>query len=574
MCRGLAIGGVYCLLVGGAAFAEGIFAEGRADFVFQVEDAHQGHATGEVLRDFAATAGLGDVIATAFINGRNCLVARDGRPVSMIAEWGYSGIRLRADEVDGAGLPRKGFPCFSSLQGCDDPCTKREAFERIQAYFEARREAQQLPNSWLFSMNGHYYFHHYAAAFGADVLLSEIGENINGTQAHVAFTRGAARQYTKPWGMDVSAWYGPGINDYWAEDDRVWCQERDGDGRCIAWYSGPDHGHSISLFERMYYSSYLSGAQLLVAEAGSVYFLNSRHAPPSLSPLGEMAREFYAFTQQYPDRGTPYVPVAMLLEYYHGLGLGSWYLPEGTARCWDWVPMGESERETLQLLEAIWPGAFEVMGRDESQYLVPTPMGDTVDVLLEDASLETLQGYEVLIFSGEIAWNEELKQRIRACLEAGKTVVFGASAAHAAMVEDLEPGASAPFRDLDRGAALSFPVAAGQVVHVQEPGAWPAVLQALAAQWPVEVRGDVQYLINRRAASWVVTLINNQGITKQPREAAQVDPTKRVEVRVRSRTAPLTSHEVWKSRGGVRREGDWLHLTLEPGEVAVVALQL
>ena len=41
------------------------------------------------------------------------------------------------------------------------------------------------------SVNGHYCYQHYACEWGCDLVGSEVGENINSIQAHIAFTRGA-----------------------------------------------------------------------------------------------------------------------------------------------------------------------------------------------------------------------------------------------------------------------------------------------------------------------------------------------------------------------------------------------
>ena len=40
---------------------------------------------------------------------------------------------------------------------------------------------------------------------------------------------------------------------------------------------------------------------------------------------------------------------------------------------------------------------------------------------------------------------------------------------------------------------------------------------------PVKVTGDVEYLINRTANGWVVTLLNNNGVFKPQQGMAQVD---------------------------------------------------
>ncbi len=47
---------------------------------------------------------------------------------------------------------------------------------------------------------------------------------------------------------------------------------------------------------------------------------------------------------------------------------------------------------------------------------------------------------------------------------------------------------------------------------------------------PVKVTGDVEYLINRTANGWVVTLLNNNGVFKTQQGMAQVDRSAYVNV--------------------------------------------
>ena len=141
------------------------------------------------------------------------------------------------------------------------------------------------------SFNGHYPYQHYAAEMGFDAIGSEIGENIHNYQLQLAFNRGAARQYDKPWFVDVSPWYSGGITDY--STSKPWGSA-----------SGPNNGHSLSLFRRTYFMSYMAGTSCIIAEAGGVnFFLQQLDADNDFlpSPLGYVGQEFYNFTQNDPD---------------------------------------------------------------------------------------------------------------------------------------------------------------------------------------------------------------------------------------------------------------------------------
>lgn len=72
----------------------------------------------------------------------------------------------------------------------------------------------------------------------------------------------------------------------------------------------------------------MAGANGLLAEAGAVNFFyeNTTGGMLQLSPLGAIGREIFALTHgpggAEAVRGIPYVPLAILIEQAHGMGLG------------------------------------------------------------------------------------------------------------------------------------------------------------------------------------------------------------------------------------------------------------
>ena len=63
---------------------------------------------------------------------------------------------------------------------------------------------------------------------------------------------------------------------------------------------------------------------------------------------------------------------------------------------------------------------------------------------------------------------------------------------------------------------------------------------------PVKVTGDVEYLINRTANGWIVTLLNNNGVFKPQQGMAQVDRSAYV-------TATITLPQKQITAGSVNR---------------------
>jgi len=228
---------------------------------------------------------------------------------------------------------------------------------------------------------------------------SEIGENINSINFHVAATRGAARAGAAPWLIDFSSWMAGFITDYTTPG--FWGPS-----------SSPVGGHSPSLMRRSYYYSFVSGAGALVSEAGAVnFFLSAADpAPFPLSPLGLAGADFSAFTRSGWDgsgveaaRGLPYAPVAIVLPVTTGVGLGWFYSSEA----WDLFPLSEGEQRVDLWLRTLWPGSFTVerdfgSPRSESGYLVSGPWGEGFDIVLASADgLRTGGGaYRALIFVG------------------------------------------------------------------------------------------------------------------------------------------------------------------------------
>ncbi len=508
-----------------------VLGAGRADFAFELQDLGIGYHTGKALDEAIAMYGLADVIGRLEVE--NALthtvslhrVDSEGFPVPMVGEWDYSCIHLSGSEIDGAGLPRSGFPCFDSLQGCDDPPHAGVAYDRAWAYHGARRDHEYAayPTAKGFiDHTGHYLFPHYSASWGGNLVVSELGENINSVQAHIAFLRGASRQFGVPWGTDFSPWFGDGMLDYWQGADRVWYRT-DANGNITDYYSGSDHGHSLSLNERIWYLSFLGGASYLLQEGASVNFFAAKQAPTALSPLGQLAQSFQTFVTNHPDRGTPYVPIAVVVDFYHGLGLGTWNRPAGQEVSWNHFPLDATQQSTLGLLDALWPGSFRVSSASEANYIVNGPVGDTVDVLADldnQATLSLLSSYSVVFMSGAVHWTTQWKSAVwNGFLAQGGSLILDVNPTHDAIFADLGAPALSPFVPgyaADQIGAAD--VLSGRVVRVASPVHYPALLAELGRRvLPFGVTGT-GFALNRKASgSWLVTLVNNSGVDKQPR---------------------------------------------------------
>ncbi|MEO6183215.1 MAG: hypothetical protein ABIP71_08995 [Verrucomicrobiota bacterium] len=490
-------------------------------------------------------------------------IADSGLAMWGVAEWEYSFHHLKNGQADGAGYKHYGgYP--------QPPRTRAEASDVVKTYFnrlanDARTNAKPDALKLFSSINGHYCYQHYACEWGCDIVGSEVGENVNGIQAHIAFTRGAARQYGRPWLIDFSSWYGPSMYD---EDPKKHWGE----------YSGPDRGHSLSLHLRTYYVAYMAGANVVIAEGGHLNFFRSQQPGTDgklpLSKLGEEGARFYAFTKRYPERGIPYTPFGLIIDTEHGI-----YPGFGAKLTWNAFPYTRSDQRILDIWNAFFPDSIEVQSkRNERGYLVESPYGDTLDVLLNNASDETLKSYPVLLVAGEISGGEAFAKRLAKYVNQGGTLLLceddakNASLAHALK---LNPHAM----NKTKSSYVRERRGRGTVVIYSENGSNSSSLASALTKLydelvPFRVSGLVESLYNRTADGWMVTLVNNEGITKAYNQPPIIDAdTQSVDVRYtgseRVRSACLCT-----LNGDQPLEPANLRLAIPPGELRIIRLTL
>jgi hypothetical protein len=89
---------------------------------------------------------------------------------------------------------------------------------------------------------------------------------------------------------------------------------------------------------------------------------------------------------------------------------------------------------------------------------------------------------------------------------------------------------------------------------------------------PVRVRGEVEYLVNRNARGWVVTLINNRGVYKPQQGLAQVNRSESAEVTLGENGATFKRAGEWTTNAVLKVEGGVVTLSVPPGGVRVVEL--
>ncbi len=471
-----------------------------------------------------------------------------------LGEWGYYFHNLANNESWWREVFGREFDAFKHLMkprglaGYDRrPAGRRECYDVMRDYFQSR---QRDLLGRVISVTGHSHYEAYAGEWGARCIGLEVGENIAFTQSKLAFTRGASRQWQKPWSVQVSPWFsgacttsGPLRNE--------------GGG-----VRGLDAGHSLSFYERMWLHGWFAGTAMVTPENSIASFFEKPAAPWMLTSHGRKAVEVFDFMRHH-DRGVPYMPVAIVLDHLAGYNAymdKPWGILEPTA----------GDREVRDLFDfQLFPGSDHIHtnpfpNNPEFSYLRPTPFGEMFDVLLTSVPPGILASYPVIILAGDIEFDTAFLSELDNALRRGSRLLL--SPRHREVL------GAAEFRRLSGQGA----------VEVLEPWTNPVTrrpaavsndrLRGLVRQHlPVEVSGDpVQFQVNRTPHGWVVELVNDAGVTKKPGEPAATDAAAVARVRVRPQMPCQSAHE-WRA---LKTHDDpaFVEVELGPGAVEFVEL--
>ncbi len=408
---------------------------------------------------------------------------------------------------------------------------------------------------------------HALAEWGERTLAHEATANDTAYGLRWAFLRGASRQFKRNW-----VWYhssnfgdtattfingqniaGPYTNYFHSHYDAF-------SGAGLVWY------------RKAYYSAYMAGAAGIYLEQGfDQYFIPSPgDERVQLSPFGRVTDEFIRFAERHPDRGVPYTPIAFLLDSGHG-----WYQYENHAGAFSVPPgrnpavLGYSRHDAMirdWFNIAYWP-LPEVEGEpllSPRLSFVNSPMGQVFDVLATSRAPEAVDitgSYRAIVLAGDVRLTAEWGRALRDFVQRGGTLVVtddqvkGPGAATLELPADEsqyatsasihwtagQPGKGeslasnthryrrgapegTPIATAEGGdpVAISRPVGEGKIIWIGIPKglglddrATPVLSKVMLhlrqGLLPVEVRGDVEYSLNRNETGWVVTLFNNRG---------------------------------------------------------------
>ena len=198
-----------------------------------------------------------------------------------------------------------------------------------------------------------------------------------------AFTRGAAREY----GGNFLYYHAPNFGDTASTFTKA--QNFAGPDNFFHSRYGVTMGPSLSWYRKSYYFYYMSGASAIYLEQGGDQFFKPGPGEHEfqLNPLGRITDEFVRFAEKHPDRGTPYTPIAVLLDPAHGWEMTDYpQWPFGVSQ------INRSDRALRELFSvAYYPGTV-VEGEPatgDRQAFVNGIFGDIFDVLVASDSPDT-----------------------------------------------------------------------------------------------------------------------------------------------------------------------------------------
>jgi hypothetical protein len=358
------------------------------------------------------------------------------------------------------------------------------------------------------------------------------------------------------------------------------------------------------------------------------------------------------FVEKHPERGTPYTPIAFLLDPAHG-----WEMTDYPQWPFGLAQLDRSDRALRELFAvAYYPGSV-VEGEPASadrQAFVAGIFGDIFDVLVaSDAekpnAVERTAGrapaaaavkkspspaselpenaYRGIVAGGHIEWSPDWAKRLKDYVTRGGTVVLNPTQIKGLSTELLgvrltgttgeahnaqcaapneEPqdlhGQIFRYEQIElKGAEVLMSTTSGSpLVTINRVGKGSIIFCAVADLLgeddriapfaahmlahvftdvtPLQVRGDVEYLVNRTSQSWIVTLFNNNGVLKPQQGLAQVDRSANVTVSLSLRGQGIAGAQEWLSDRPVEVKqpagtSDAVTVNIAPGGVAIVELR-
>jgi hypothetical protein len=466
---------------------------------------------------------------------------------------------------------------------------------------------------------------HLCRRWGAQAVGYENTSSLGCLAMRWAFLRGSARQYPGLTAAYRSCNFGDAATIY-AEKAYFYAAPR---FVLDNWYD-VFAGAGMTWYKFDIWHSYFAGCSLFYHEQGHDEFWkpggqSAGSKPLQLSPKGKLVEQFLRLTQQHPDRGVPFTPIAFLLDPAHGWDPNH-YQPSYFDLDLAWnEALLRYDRHARMLQEIFWT-AYHPYGPRESALhtgvspcSVPGMFGNIFDVLVADPDhMDILADYPVVVLAGEISVSEAVGRRLRAYLEAGGTLVVFADQLTGPGTDELKlpPGAdpveadavvwlpaqrtltsqryrfrplgnaTEPIAQAPDGAvvAAAYPRGQGRLIYVSIPlglgldGRTTPVTSLLLAALrqglvPVHIDGEAEWMLNKTEKGWIVVLFNPAGCAKPQHGIVPTDygQERRVTLRWQGEVRKATE---WFTQGTLAvSSGKEVRVELPAGAVRIVEIE-
>lgn len=407
-----------------------------------------------------------------------------------------------------------------------------------------------------------------------------------------AFLRGAARQNG---GLTATyRYYRYGDSQTTFSPTNTYANPRNIFDNYYSVYSGP--GVTWANLDMWY--EYMAGSSMFLEEDGSDAFWRpggtgaGGYREVELSPKGKLVDRFLRLTARDFDRGAPYTPVAFLVDYAHGWDPAP-YVPHQFGNL---AEQPERTRYGMheKMLSEYFSIAFHPLGPQLQEPVtavnhtyIPGSFGDIFDVIYaypDVARWSTIDTYPVVVVAGDMALTEAEGKRLNQYVRDGGTLLVadgqlqGPGAAAMELPQRgaeeessgykwlgaaaVEPSQRYRLKPITGGRALAqtpegksicsaFEQGKGRMIYLSIPyglgidRATTPITARLVAHLtrgllPVEVRGDVEWSVNRIEGGWAVTILNPAGVSKPQQGMVPIDYRQ-------SRTVTLTATTPIKS---------------------------
>ena len=271
-----------------------------------------------------------------------------------------------------------------------------ESLSDVERYLERYfKKLLQRTSGQVMSVTGYGQLHHAALRLGAKNVMPEIGNQVPLSALQIAFARGAAREFGKPFGVYYEPWGGSPMGCVCALPFSPWFPSHpELKKRMDGYRIGPEFGSSRSLQRRLLYFSWLSGAAFYGEEWGAEnYFADWQEYP--LTEYGKIIKEFDAANRRFA-RPKPVVPAALVMPP-DTFGVDIRYVAGYSEKVWRIAPCDPFHTQLRSFARQLYATQPVRAGAD-SHNLTPSPWIGCFDVLSSDATGEILEGYSLLVY--------------------------------------------------------------------------------------------------------------------------------------------------------------------------------